>query len=335
VAIPLTATMSDLRLSDAAAQPAGPSAVLAAPAIATCEDCQGLLRDAATFDAVMSEAAPAAAVAPASPAEPAPIPTVPAPVVDDVVPIATARAARRKQWPIIAMAVGLAAVAALAVWIKIPRSADLVAINLPAERALEPRFTGDHFDHYRPYAPLRGDHAREDIPLATLAELERAHRTADLIAALAATGNLARAHELAAQRTDVDADTDRAALALAAGDPGTALELAARALATRSAQPSAHAAGPPAAWWNFALAARELRLPRVSRDAFRKVAALHEPGWSDEATRQIAALDRALDPAGAAPDELRRRADADQQAGKPALAKAERDEAALLEASSK
>jgi hypothetical protein len=33
--------MSDLRLSDTAAQPAGPSALLAAQAIATCEDCLG------------------------------------------------------------------------------------------------------------------------------------------------------------------------------------------------------------------------------------------------------------------------------------------------------
>src|SRR4029077_11972450 len=48
------------------------------------------------------------------------------------------------------------------------------------------------------------------------------------------------------------------------------------------------------ATWNLALAARQLRLWRVSRAAFARVAAKGEPGWAGEATAQIAALDREL-----------------------------------------
>ena len=49
-----------------------------------------------------------------------------------------------------------------------------------------------------------------------------------------------------------------------------------------------------AATWNLALATRQLRLWRVSRAAFARVAAKGEPGWAGEAAAQIVALDREL-----------------------------------------
>jgi hypothetical protein len=228
-----------------------------------CAECQAFLRDAATFDAVLSQA-PARATA---------------------VP-------RRWRWPIAAGTVGVAAAAAVALWIALPRSPEPpgpseVAIVLPAERALEARFTGERFGAYRPYDLLRGDRAHESITLGALAELERRGDTPDLIAALAATGDLVRARELAAKRPDdAAAEADRAALALAAAAGEDALEHAYRAV-DRAPELAA-------GWWNLALAARMQGLPRVSRAAFARVADRAEPGWSDEARRQIAPLDREI-----------------------------------------
>jgi Putative zinc-finger len=231
--------------------------------LATCAECQAFLRDAATFDAVLSQAPGRAAALP-----------------------------RRRRWPIAIGAVGIAAAAAVALWIALPRPPEPpgtseVAIVLPSERAIEARFTGGRFGAYRPYDPLRGDRARESIALGALAELERRGDLPDLIAALAATGDLARARELAAKRPDdAAAEADRAALALAAGAGEDALDHAYRAI-DRAPELAA-------GWWNLALAARAQGFPRVSRAAFARVVDRAEPGWSDEARRQIAPIDREI-----------------------------------------
>jgi hypothetical protein len=232
----------------------------------TCAECQAFLRDAATFDAVLSQA-----------------PERPAAVL------------RRRRWPIAVGAVAIAAAASVAVWMAVPRPpspgrTDAVAIALPAERAIEARFTGARFGAYRPYDPLRGDRARESIALEALAELERRGDTADLIAGLAATGNLARAGELAAARPDgAAAEADRAAIALA-GDAGDAASVA----LDHAYRAVDRAPDLAVGWWNLALAARMLRLPRVSRAAFARVVAGAEPGWSEEARRQIIPIDRQI-----------------------------------------
>jgi hypothetical protein len=230
----------------------------------TCAECQVFLRDAAIFDAVLSQA-----------------------------PGRTTALPRRRRWPIAIGAIGVVVAAAVALWIALPGPPELpvapteVAIVLPRERALEARFTGERFGAYRPYDPLRGDSARESIALGVLAELERRGDTPDLIAALAATGALARARELAASRPDdAAAEVDRAALALAAGAGEDALEHAYGAV-DRAPELAA-------GWWNLALAARALGLSRVSRAAFATVIGSGEPGWSDEARRQIAASDREI-----------------------------------------
>ncbi|MBA3500206.1 MAG: tetratricopeptide repeat protein, partial [Deltaproteobacteria bacterium] len=87
---------------------------------------------------------------------------------------------------------------------------------------------------------------------------------------------------------DAGAESDRAAVALASNDPERALDHAQRATAL---DPNL-----AAAWWNLALAARAQNLLRVSRAAFEKVVSRAEPGWTAEATAQIAALDRDLAP---------------------------------------
>jgi hypothetical protein len=222
--------------------------------LAGCAECQAFLRDAATFDAVISQA-----------------------------PVRA-----RRWWPL--AAVGVAAAAAVAVWLAVPHHpepAPQVAIALPATRAVEARFTGGRFAPHRPYDPLRGDRAHEAIALTSLAELERRGDERDLVAALVATGDLARARELAVRLPDdATGDSDRAALALAADHSEEALGHAYRALGRD------HGLLP--AWWNLALAARAQGLGHVAARAFDAVAAAHEPGWSDEAARQRKALEPEL-----------------------------------------
>jgi len=232
--------------------------------LATCAQCQRALGDAVAIDAVLSTVPRGAAVAPA-----------------------------RRRWPIVVALAGAVAVAASAIVIvrgsgsgaRTPQ----VAIELPRERAVEARFAGAQFAAHRPLAVLRGDRAKEPISLATLAELERRGDPRALIAALAASGDVGRARDLAAALpADAAADSDRAAIALAEQQPERALEHATRAV-DRDPQLAA-------AWWNLGLAARDLRLFRVARAAIARVEARGEPGWADEARVQLAALDRELAP---------------------------------------
>jgi hypothetical protein len=166
-----------------------------------------------------------------------------------------------------------------------------VAIVLADERALEARFTGEQFARYR---PLRSGRATEAVSIATLAELEHRGGTTDLLAALASTGDIARARALAAGLpVDPRSESDRAAVAMADGDGERALGHAYHAT---DGDP-ALAAG----WWNLGLAAHVCGLARVSRAAFQRVAALHEPGWAAEAVRNVASLDAELAPRDEAP----------------------------------
>jgi tetratricopeptide (TPR) repeat protein len=240
---------------------------VAARHLAGCARCQALLADAVGIDAVLGGTAPAAA------------------------------RRRRSRWPLVGAALAVAAAAAL--WIGLsrpdPAAPPAVAIELPAQRALEARFTGPRFGPHRALGVLRGDRAREPISLAALAELERRAELHDLVAALAATGNTARAAELAAGLpASASAESDRAALALAAGDLERALRHAYRAV---DLEP-----GLAAARWNLALAARGLGLARVARVELERVAAAAEPGWADEArllagglARDVAAEDAMVD----------------------------------------
>lgn len=228
--------------------------------VETCAQCQELLRNAATFDAVISSAPATVRAAPG---------------------------ARRRRW-LIAAASGVAAAAVIALWFVLPRSTPPgppVALVLPADRAIEARFTAPRFAPHRPFGALRGDHLREVLPLTALAALETAGQLPDLVAALAATGDLARARDVAAQLPDDAAgEADRAAVALASGMPEEALGHAYRAVD--------HAPELAAGWWNLALAARELHLVRVAHAAFEKVISRAEPGWADEARDKLGALER-------------------------------------------
>ena len=223
----------------------------AAEHLATCAACQSLLRDAVGIDAVLSGAKRSIGVP-----------------------------ARRSRWPVVAGTVAaLAAAAAIiaVVWPRHPAPREEVSLLLSGERAVEARFTGLRFGVFRPRAVVRSDKQPiEAISLAELARLEQAGEPHDLIAALAATGDLRRATELSAALPDDAASaSDRAALAIAAGDAEGALAHAQHALALDPKLATAK--------WNLGLAAERLGLTYVARAAYRDLDVLHEPGWSDEA----------------------------------------------------
>ncbi|MEJ7604464.1 MAG: hypothetical protein WKG01_41800, partial [Kofleriaceae bacterium] len=225
--------------------------------LADCTECQTVLGDAVGIDAVLAQ------------------------------PRSAVITARRRRWPIAAGVLALAAAVAVFVATRNPKPAHPTQVayqlELPRERALEARFTGDRFAPHRALGVLRGDKAREAISIASIAELENRGDTRDLVAALAASGDLARAEELAHKLpASASTEADRAAVALAAGDPERALAHAYHAL---DLDPELAAAR-----WNLGLAARALGLVRVAHAAFEKLATRGEPGWSDEARRQAAVL---------------------------------------------
>lgn len=236
--------------------------------LADCAECQRLLGTAVSLEAATSER----------------------PAVEKAVPPDALAARRaRKRWPLVAITAGvLAAAAVLLFWLVRPKPAKEQALELPAERAVAMRFTGDAFAKHRPYAAMRsGTQGREAISLETLATLEKRGDQRNLVAALASSGDLARAEQIAAALPlDAATESDLAALAFARHDTEAALAHAFRATDRDPAL--------LAAWWNLGLVATELQLPRVAKDAFARVVAAGEPGWADEAKTEIAGADRIL-----------------------------------------
>jgi hypothetical protein len=236
--------------------------------LAICEECQALLGDAVALHAAVSRVKPAV----------------------------SAGIAPRKRWQIAIGAATLVAAAAIAIVVLRPKppdaTPDRVALVLPLKRSLEVRFAGEAFAKYRPYEAPR-DRAHEAIDVRALADLEARGETYNLVAALASSGELVRAAELARKRpSDIAAVSDLAAIALASGDAETALEHAYTALGMSSS------GAVPLVRWNLALAARQLRLWRLSRAQFDAVAARGEPGWAVEAKQHVALIDRELARAG-------------------------------------
>jgi tetratricopeptide (TPR) repeat protein len=148
-------------------------------------------------------------------------------------------------------------------------------------------------DVWRPYETMRGERTLEAVPVSILAGLEEHQDAQALAGAWLLSGDPGKARALLdtlAQGPDVCADL--AAVALAQGHPQEARELAQRALAT--------APNHPRALWNRALAEQALGLDDAAARTFGEVAALHEPGWSEEAAlRQRALQARGLHDAGA------------------------------------
>jgi hypothetical protein len=162
-------------------------------------------------------------------------------------------------------------------------------IALAAKRPLEARVSWGTAADYRDYdVPRAGEPAREAIPLAALADVEKTGDLHGVGVLELLDGDVAQAQSYLARAGDApEVLADRAALALGSAQPQRALALADAALAARPELAAAE--------WNRGLALRELGLLRGAAAAFRGVAARHERGWSDEATRRAATLDAQAD----------------------------------------
>jgi hypothetical protein len=209
-----------------------------------------------------------------------------------------------------------AAVAVLLLWPAARPLPAAVAIRLAPERFVDVRFTAAELDRYRKPHVMRAagaaaDDRTEQISLEALRGLEQRDAKNALLGTFALNGDLASARRTARELSrSADSLTDRAALELLeaahADPPRLAPGLAAEPAADRLASPVQVAAAERAlsltsealrldrraaqARWNQAIALRRLGLPLAAASRFDDVAALHEPGWSDEAAAEARRL---------------------------------------------
>lgn len=236
--------------------------------LAQCAHCEERLTELLAMELVTDDAQRAAAAPPA----PAPVRRLPV--------------WRRKTWLVavpVAMAAGLAAL--MLVSRPEPETAALFLAQAPT-RTLEARVTHPGADGHRPYEVMRsGGAGPAPLSLRELAQLAQLEQQDDRGIAMAflLRGDLGQATAfLDKLPPSADLDTDRAVLALQRRAPEEALVLLERALKARPQHPQA--------LWNQGLALRELHLPLRAAQAFEQVAALKEPGWSQEAAEKAASL---------------------------------------------
>lgn len=158
-----------------------------------------------------------------------------------------------------------------------------------AERRLEARITVAAADQYRPLrTPKKGapPAPAAPLPLAVLAQLERAGDSRQLAAAYLVRGDSSLAEPalaaLASLEDTPEVETDRAAALLLKGLPAQALEKVERVLDRSPDLTQAH--------WNRGMALLALDLPWLAARSFSEVANREEPGWSQEAARRAEEL---------------------------------------------
>ncbi|HEY8207504.1 MAG TPA: CHAT domain-containing protein [Myxococcaceae bacterium] len=173
------------------------------------------------------------------------------------------------------MAVVAAGAFAWARWSERRDEAVLWLADAPT-RALEPRLSSSAAARHRPLAVSRGQGALPAPPLASLARLEERGQLVAIADAYLLRGQ-AEAARPYLERAPLAADAlaTRAALDLLVGKPEDALRHADDALKLEPRNAAAR--------WNRALGLRGLELPFAAAQELDAVAALREPGWSDEA----------------------------------------------------
>ncbi|WP_164020946.1 CHAT domain-containing protein [Pyxidicoccus trucidator] len=193
---------------------------------------------------------------------------------------------RRKAW---LMVVPLALAAGLATLVLVSRSdprpdAHTLWLAQAPTRTLEARVTLPGADLHKPYEVMRSQGTTaQPLPMREMALLEKAGDDRGLAMAFLLRGDLGQASAyLGRLRESPDVDTDQAVLAMQRQDWQTALTLLERALKERPQHPQA--------LWNRGLALRALGLPLQAAESFEQVAALKEPGWSEEAAQKVREL---------------------------------------------
>jgi hypothetical protein len=178
-----------------------------------------------------------------------------------------------------------------------------------SERLLEARLSHPGADVHRPPAAkmMSGAGHAEELQLEAMAWLER-EDPHGLVAAYLVRNDQGLVSQARAKLEKLgrspDLDNDRAVALLLQGKPTEALQLVDGVLEKHP--------GHRQALWNRGLALRELELPLLAAQAFSEVAALKEPGWSEEAAQKAKALRREV-------SERRERWKATEEAGKALL----------------
>jgi hypothetical protein len=253
-----------------------------------CQVCGRELENIFALKALAETAAPATA----------------APVTREVRVVPAVRRWRTWLWGAFA-GVALAGATAVLLVHRAPSPADRPWLAANERRPIDPRLSDPRADVYGRFQQMRGagDEAAPPASYALLDQLERRGDLHGLINRLLLDRDLAHARaRLEALGADARFDNERAVVALLDDHPDQALRLTTALLARQPRTPQA--------LWNRALALRDLHAEEAAAAAFETLAALGEPGWSEEARR------RARDLRASA--ELRRR---DWQAAEQATAR--------------
>ncbi|OJH38337.1 CHAT domain-containing protein [Cystobacter ferrugineus] len=209
-------------------------------------------------------------------------------------PVAFSRAPRATLWrrPLVLVPATLAAALLVLVAVRLllpstPRQ-DVWLAQRP-QRLLEARLGYSSADGHRPLAArmMGGSDNPEELPFEDMAWLkqEDLHGLAAAYLVRDDPGLADRALQtLEPMEHSPELDNDRAVALLLKGEPRDALRLVDGVLE----QHPRHAQ----ALWNRGLALRQLDLPLLAARAFTEVAALKEPGWSEEAAQKAEALRR-------------------------------------------
>lgn len=265
--------------------------------LGTCEQCQAELDDILQLQALSGRLAQ-------SEAKQAPAPEPVAPPVELPRPVEAARRpedeassrAFRPSWSRrrrVGLSVVLGGALAAAFALAVLRTPGLDGGNTPETLALAPtrsteaRLSYGGASGWRPYGVKRSGNERpvERVPLETQAKLEKKGDLHGLATTFLLQGEKDQAAEyLGKLSSSPDVDSDRAVVALSQG----ALEEALTLLEGVLEKAPNHAP----ALWNRGLVLRELGLDLLAAESFGKVAALNEPGWSDEARERKAQLER-------------------------------------------
>ncbi|MCY1021038.1 CHAT domain-containing protein [Pyxidicoccus sp. MSG2] len=193
---------------------------------------------------------------------------------------------RRKTW---LMMVPLALAAGLATLVLVSRvdsqpDANALWLAQAPTRSMEARLTHPGADRYRPHEVMRSEgSAPRPLPMREMAQLEKAGDSRGVAMAFLLRGDVGQASaHLGTLPPSPDLDSDQAVLALQRKDWEGALTLLEHALKAKPQHPQA--------LWNRGLALQGLGLWLKAAESFEQVAALKEPGWSQEAEQRARQL---------------------------------------------
>ncbi len=159
----------------------------------------------------------------------------------------------------------------------------IVFLQNQSTRELEARLSDPRADNHRPYSPMRGgaegvEAGKVTLPLRPLAEMEERKDFRGIVAAYVLHGQWQQAQAvLAREPASLARDIDLSVVALQDNRYQDALSLLDMVLRADPRNPQA--------LWNRGLALRGLGQKESAALAFDQVAALGEPGWSEEARK--------------------------------------------------